>query len=70
MSFTQCTEKIALQHLTAFDWKLELATDHYFQSPERFAVSSSHGRSSSAVDKHKLEHLFNRYKGKNDCNRR
>ena len=66
VAFTQSTEKVALQWLSTYDWKLELAIDHFFQNPDRFTSGSHHqGRGSSAVDRHKLEGLFNRYKGIN-----
>lgn len=65
MAFTHAGEKVGLQCLSTYDWKLDLAIDHYFQNPERFSSSnpggSSHGR--SAVDRSKLDQLFGRYKG-------
>ncbi|XP_067943990.1 DCN1-like protein 1 [Watersipora subatra] len=70
MSFTHSAEKVALQCLSTYDWKLELAIDHYYQSPERFSSSGQqHGRTSSAVDKHKLEQLFNRYKDESNMSK-
>mgnify|MGYP001796251299 CR=1 FL=1 len=53
-----------MQCLATYDWRLDLATDHYFTNPERFnpgGGSSGFGRPS--IDKSKLEHLFSRYKG-------
>ena len=64
ISFTHASEKAAMQCLTTYDWRLDLATDHYFTNPERFnpgGGSSGFGRPS--IDKSKLEHLFSRYKG-------
>lgn len=65
MAFTHANEKVGLQCLAHYDWKLDIAIDHYFQSPERF---SQHGSSSiygkPSVDRRKIEQLFLRYKGR------
>ncbi|KAF6028821.1 hypothetical protein EB796_012859 [Bugula neritina] len=66
MSFTHAAERVALQCLTSFDWKVDQAIDHYFQHADRYSQSSSHSSSRSTVDRAKLEHLFSRYKDERD----
>lgn len=56
--FTQSNEKTALTCLSQNDWKLDIATDKFFQNPELY-VSNLKG----ALDKKKLEQLYNRYRG-------
>lgn len=58
MIFTQSNEKTALTCLSQNDWKLDVATDKFFQNPELY-VSNLKG----ALDKKKLDQLYNRYRG-------
>lgn len=58
MIFTQSNEKTAVTCLSQNDWKLDVATDKFFQNPELY-VPNLRG----ALDKKKLEQLYNRYRG-------
>lgn len=58
MIFTQSNEKTALTFLAQNDWKLEVATDKFFQNPELYVPNIK-----GALDKRKLEQLYNRYRG-------
>lgn len=59
MIFTQSNEKTALTCLSQNDWKLDVATDNFFQNPDLY-----HSNLKGALDKKKLEQLYNRYRGK------
>jgi DCN1-like protein 1/2 len=56
--FTQTSEKTAINVLSQFDWKLEIASDAYFTNPERYHQQEPR----SNVDKKKIEHLFAKYR--------
>lgn len=58
ITFTQTGEQTAIYCLTQNDWKLDLASDNYFQNPEAYYKEPKF-----SLDKKKLEVLFNRYQG-------
>lgn len=58
MIFTQSSEKTALTCLAQNDWKLDVATDKFFQNPELYVPNLK-----GSLDKKKLEQLYNRYRG-------
>ncbi|KAL3204074.1 hypothetical protein MRX96_011842 [Rhipicephalus microplus] len=57
IAFTQTGEKTAIHCLTQHDWKLDVASDNFFQNPDMY-----YREPKGSVDRKKLEHLFNRYK--------
>jgi DCN1-like protein 1/2 len=58
ITFTQASEKTAITCLGHHDWKLDIAVDMFFQSPDRYIKEPK-----GALDRKKIEQLFNRYKG-------
>ncbi|TRY67172.1 hypothetical protein TCAL_03086 [Tigriopus californicus] len=72
MSLTQTTERVAIQCLSVHDWKLDIALDAYFSHPDYFHGGGGgqppmvSGRA-PAVDRRKLEQLYNKYKDPNDA---
>lgn len=60
MIFTQSNEKTALNCLSQNDWKLDVATDNFFQNPDLYVQNLK-----GTLDRKKLEQLYNRYRGKN-----
>jgi len=73
VSFTQTSEQLAIHCLSQHDWKLELASDAYFQNPDTYwreAMGGSKGGGvASAVDKKKIEQLFNKYRDPHDSDK-
>lgn len=60
ISFTQTGENTAIYCLTQNDWKLDLASDNYFQNPDAYFKEPRN------VDKRKLESLYSKYKDPNE----
>lgn len=59
ITFTQTGEQTAIYCLAQNDWKLDLASDNYFQNPEAYYKEPK-----NSVDKKKLEVLYSKYQGK------
>ncbi|XP_045471057.1 DCN1-like protein 1 [Harmonia axyridis] len=60
MSFTHAGESTAIYCLSQNDWKLDLASDNYFQNPDAYY------KEPRVVDKKKLESLYTKYKDPNE----
>ncbi|KXJ24907.1 DCN1-like protein 2 [Exaiptasia diaphana] len=58
---TETNERTAIACLNQHDWRLDVASDNYFQNPDRY-----YSESKVAVDKKRLAHLFDRYKDRDD----
>uniref|UniRef100_A0A5F9DLE6 DCN1-like protein n=1 Tax=Oryctolagus cuniculus TaxID=9986 RepID=A0A5F9DLE6_RABIT len=65
MACTQASETTAIYCLTQNEWKLDEATDSFFQNPGSFHRESLR----SSVDQKKLEQLYGRYKDPQDENK-
>lgn len=61
ITFTQTGEQTAIYCLAQNDWKLDLASDNYFQNPEAYYKEPK-----NSVDKKKLEILYSKYQGCHD----
>ncbi|GLV41418.1 Squamous cell carcinoma-related oncogene [Carabus blaptoides fortunei] len=59
ISFTQTGENTAIYCLTQNDWKLDLASDNYFQNPDAYLPKNT-------VEKKKLDALYLRYRDPNE----
>lgn len=58
VAFTQTSETTAIYCLSQNDWKLEIASDNYFQNPDAYYKDPV----KTSVDRKKVEQLFNKYK--------
>uniref|UniRef100_A0A2K6FGN5 Uncharacterized protein n=1 Tax=Propithecus coquereli TaxID=379532 RepID=A0A2K6FGN5_PROCO len=65
MIITQSSEKTAVSCLSLNNWKLDVATDNFFQNPEFYIRERVKG----SLDRKKLEQLYNRYKDPQDENK-
>lgn len=61
ITFTETNEKTAINCLSQHDWRLDVASDSYFQNPERYYIDTK-----PLIDKKRLSHLFDRYKGRHE----
>ena len=62
INITNTGEKTAIHCLSCHDWRLEVATDNYFQNPEKYYKEVK-----TTVDKKKLTNLYEKYKDKGMC---
>lgn len=60
MSLTQTPENTAIICLSHNEWKLDLASDNYFQNPDLYFRE---------LDKKKIEQMYNKYRDSNDLNK-
>lgn len=58
VAFTQTSESTAIFCLSQNDWKLDLASDNYFQNPEAYYKDPA----KTTVDRKKIEQLFMKYR--------
>lgn len=64
MMFTQASENVAIFCLAKNDWKLEQASDNFFQNPIEYDSIKINSQLSYTVDKRKLESMYARYRGR------
>lgn len=63
MTFTQTSESVAIFCLAKNDWKLEQASDNFFQNPHEYETVKVNTQLGFIVDKRKLESMYNKYRG-------
>lgn len=63
MAFTQASENVAIFCLAKNDWKLEQASDNFFQNPIEYDTVKINSQIGYTVDKRKLEAMYSRYRG-------
>ncbi|RWS30824.1 DCN1-like protein 1 [Leptotrombidium deliense] len=64
MNLTATGEKTAIYCLNMYDWKLEVATDAYFNDPSVYYRDNA--KLNNCIDKKKMDSFFNRYKDSGD----
>lgn len=64
MTFTQASENVAIFCLVKNDWKLEQASDNFFQNPLEYDTAKINTQLGYTVDKRKLEAMYTRYRGR------
>lgn len=64
MTFTQASENVAIFCLAKNEWKLEQASDNFFQNPLEYDSVKINSQLNYSVDKRKLEIMYARYRGK------
>lgn len=57
MALTNCSQRIAIQVLTSFNWKLEYASDHYFNNLHMYTT-----RQPATINAKKIEKLYQSYR--------
>lgn len=62
MMFTQTSESVAIFCLAKNDWKLEQASDNFFQNPHEYETVKINTQLSFIVDKRKLDAMYARYR--------
>lgn len=65
VAFTQTSESTAIFCLSQNDWKLDLASDNYFQNPEAYYKDSA----KVSVDRKKIEQLFLKYRDQQESDK-
>lgn len=65
MNFTQTPENVAIFCLAKNDWKLEQASDNFYQNPVEYETVKASSQLGYTVDKRKLEVMYARYRGIN-----
>lgn len=60
MAITGTDDHTAINCLTQNDWRLDMATDNFFQDPLKYFVEPPR----APVDKKKIDTLFNKYRSK------
>ena len=63
MAVTGTDDPTAINCLTQNDWRLDMATDNFYQDPMKFFVEGPR----AAVDKRKIESLFAKYRSESAC---
>lgn len=61
IAFTNTGEKTAIHCLSVHEWRMDIATDNYFQHPDKYNKETK-----CSVDKKKLTQVFEKYKDADD----